>query len=231
MFPVNNRIASGLILLFTVTAVFAITEDTSPITGRAAIVDDSANSIKLRSGRGDPVAGMEKSQLCQGCHGEFGNSTVGLIPKLAGQYANYIAKQVHNYQAGTRSHQIMNAMAGTINEEDDLADIAAYFASQNKMKGDGSADNKLGKDLFLHGDTSKMRLACINCHGARGKGADPKISSFPVIGGQHKDYIRKQLTDFRSGFRTNSPNGIMNTVAKSLTDAEIEALAEYVSQF
>ena len=52
---------------------------------------------------------------------------------------------------------------------------------------------------------------------------------FPVIGGQHKDYIRRQLVNFRGGFRTNSPNAIMNRIANSLTDDELEALAEYVS--
>ena len=211
---VKSSIVSGLtmILLFTVTAVIA---------------EGEGQTVIQRSG--DPVAGGEKSQLCQGCHGEFGHSTVGLIPKLAGQYAKYIEKQVRDYQAGTRTHQIMNAMAGTINEESDLADIAAYFARQSKMKGDGSGDNKLGKNLFLHGDNTKMRLACVNCHGVNGKGPDPRISMFPVIGGQHKDYLRKQLVDFRDGTRTNSPRGIMNIVAKSLTDAEIEALAEYIS--
>ena len=213
----KNNITISLILIFLLMSAAAFAQD------------DDARLIKQHIG--DPAAGMEKSQLCQGCHGEFGHSTVGLIPKLAGQYAKYIVKQIHDYQAGTRTHQIMNAMAGTINDEDDLADIAAYFASQTKMKGSGSGDNKLGKNLFLHGDTAKMRLACVNCHGAQGKGLDTKITMFPVIGGQHKDYLRKQLIDFRSGFRTNSPRGIMNTVAQSLTDAEIEALAEYVSQF
>jgi cytochrome c553 len=74
-----------------------------------------------------------------------------------------------------------------------------------------------------------MRLACINCHGVRGKGLDPNTSMFPVIGGQHKEYIRLQLVNFRDGYRTNSPNGIMTRIADSLTDTEIESLAEYVS--
>jgi len=121
-------------------------------------------------------------------------------------------------------------MVGTLNDANDIADIAAYFASQKKMKGDGKRENRVGKDIFLHGDPSKMRLACVNCHGVNGKGIDPKIPMFPVIGGQHKDYIRKQLLDFRDGIRTNSPSGIMKTIASSLTDDEIEALADYVSR-
>jgi cytochrome c553 len=230
MFHINSNIAISLTLVALIIAPTALAQsDTSnPLTGYVDADVDSTESIQLRSGTGDPVAGKEKSQLCQGCHGEYGNSTESLIPKLAGQYGKYIAKEVRNYQAGTRSHQIMNAMAATLTDED-LADVAAYFASQKKMKGDGSAENQLGTELFLHGDTSKMRLACVNCHGVRGKGLEPKISMFPVIGGQHKDYIRRQLVNFRDGYRTNSPNAIMNKIAGSLTDTEIEALAEYVS--
>ena len=230
MFHIKDNIATALTLvaLFVASVAFAQSDATNPFKGDVDADIDIAESIKLRSGIGDPVAGKEKSQLCQGCHGEYGISNEPLIPKLAGQYAKYIAKELRNYQAGTRSHRIMNAMAATISD-DDLADIAAYFASQNKMKGDGSADNQLGKELFLTSDRSKMRLACVNCHGVRGKGLDPRVSMFPVIGGQHKDYIRRQLVNFRGGYRTNSPNAIMNRIANSLTDDELEALAEYVS--
>ena len=176
---------------------------------------------------GDPVAGKSKSQLCQGCHGEDGNSADTDIPKLAGQYAKYIAKQLRNYQSGTRTHAIMSSMAATINDRD-LADISAHFATQPKMKGIG-AENPVAMNLFLHGDKSRKLLACVNCHGANGKGLTPNTSMFPVIGGQYKDYLRAQLLSFRKGYRTNSPNGIMNLVTKSMTDEEIEALAGYVS--
>jgi Cytochrome c553 len=231
MFHIKNNIAAGLalVVLLTTTVAFARNENTNPLTGQIGVDagDDSAESIKLRSGPGDPVAGKEKSQLCQGCHGEEGISIEGLIPKLAGQYGKYISKELRNYQAGTRSHQIMNAMAATISD-DDLADIAAYFASRNKMKGVGS-NNELGKNLFLHGDISRTMVACINCHGVNGKGLTPNTSMFPVIGGQQKDYIRRQLVNFRKGDRTNSPNGIMNRITQKLTDDELEALADYVS--
>ena len=231
MLHTKNNIAASLalVVLLTATSAYARNENANPLTGKigVALDDDSAESIKLRSGSGDPVAGKDKSQLCQGCHGEEGISIEGLIPKLAGQYAKYIAKELRNYQSGTRSHQIMNAMAATISD-DDLADIAAYFASRTKMKGAGS-NSELGKKLFTHGDISRTMVACINCHGVNGKGLTPNTSMFPVIGGQQKDYIRRQLVNFRKGDRTNSPNAIMNRIAESLTDKEIEALAEYVS--
>lgn len=214
MFHMNSSITAGLamVVLFTAPAAFA--------------QNDNAKSIKPRTG--DPVAGKDKSKLCQGCHGEDGNSLVTLIPKLAGQDGAYISKQVRNFQAGTRSHRIMNDLATTVND-DDLIDIAAYFASRNKMKGNGPAGNRIGKNLFLNGDTSRMIVPCVNCHGAGGKGLEPNPSMVPVIGGQHKDYLRQQFITFRKGDRSNSPNGIMNGITKLLTDAEIESLAEYIS--
>lgn len=191
--------------------------------------DDSAEALRERSGPGDPVAGMRKSFLCQGCHGTDGESSEQEIPKLAGQYANYIEKQIRNFQSGARSHQIMNAMAATVENETDLADIAAYFASQPKMEGDHTPGNPLGEAIFLHGDPFKKRLACISCHGVQGKGDAPTSSMFPVLGGQQRDYIHDQLREFRAGHRTNSPAGIMNLMTKLLTDEEIDALADYLS--
>ena len=244
MFHVKNNIAVGLalVVLFATSTAFAksnqptsskekiSTPVSAPPKAGIAIVmgdDDSAEAIKLRSGPGDPVAGKGKSELCTGCHGEEGISFEGLAPKLAGQYGKYIAKQLRNFQSGTRTHQIMSAIATTISD-DDLADIAAYFASRTKMKGTGS-NNELGKKLFLNGDMSRMMVACFNCHGVNGKGKSPSNSVFPVIGGQQKDYIRGQLINFRAGDRSNSPGGIMNIITQKLTDAEIEALADYVS--
>jgi cytochrome c553 len=233
MLHVKNNIAVGiaLVVLFTASAAFAKNvKEKAPAPAsseKAAIGDDSLEAIKLRSAPGDPLAGKEKSQLCQGCHGEVGISLEGMAPKLAGQYAKYIAKQVRNFQSGTRVHQIMSAVAATVSD-DDLADIAAYFAVQEKMKGNGTT-NKVGENLFLHGDMSRMMVACVNCHGVNGKGKSPTNHVFPVIGGQHRDYLRGQLINFRSGDRGNSPGGVMNIITQKLTDSELDALAEYVS--
>jgi cytochrome c553 len=189
---------------------------------------DSVDEIKLRSGPGDPVAGKSKAELCFGCHGEDGNSIEPLIPKLAGQYGIYIAKQVRNYQASIRTHQIMSAVAASVSDAD-LADISAYFASQPVMKGASPSSNPIGKKLFENDDLSRMMVRCNNCHGAAGKGQNPRNPVFPVIGGQHKDYLLRQLLGFRKGDRNNSPGGVMNITVERLSDAELDALAEYVS--
>jgi cytochrome c553 len=187
------------------------------------------DAFRHRNKKGVAAAGKEKSLLCAGCHGELGVSIDPLIPNLAGQYDNYIIKQVLNFQDGARSNGIMSAMASTINI-DDLFDVAAYFSSQERMKSNGRAENQLGKELFSNSGISEMGLACVNCHGERGYGLEPRISAFPVIGGQQKEYIRQQLINFRAGDRTNTPNYIMNRMTISLTDAQIESLAEYLSR-
>lgn len=212
---IQNRFAICLVAsaLFAATTVYA---------------SESADVIKQRIGSGNPIAGKSKSTLCQGCHGEEGLSMENLIPNLAGQYSTYIVKELRNFQSGARKHQIMSVMAKTINDFD-LADIAAYFASQEKMQGGGWGVNPVAKRLFLKGDKARNIIACVSCHGANGKGKAPDIGTFPVIGGQHKAYLRAQLINWRNGERTNSPDGVMNKIAKSLTDAEIEALTDYIS--
>jgi cytochrome c553 len=189
---------------------------------------DFENIMLRRTGSGDPVAGKTKSQLCQGCHGVDGNSMDGQIPKLAGQYDEYIIKQMRNYQEGTRSHEIMNGMAAPLSDKD-LADIAAYFADQPIMKGKEAKSNETGEKLFLHGNISQMVMTCAYCHGKTGKGLDPSTGMYPVIGGQNKDYLLKQLKDFREDDRVNSPNAAMNKTLKALSDSELEALADYIS--
>jgi len=241
MFHSKSSIAAGL-ALFILTAVSASASaapakakaETAPaavsgpdVVKGQSFADDSPESIKLRSGKGDPVAGQSKSMLCQGCHGADGISFEPAIPKLAGQYAGYIAKQIRDFQTGHRSNAIMNGMAATV-EDADVDDVSAFFASQKKMKGDGTG-NAVGKNLFQNGDMNRMMVACVNCHGINGKGKTQENSMFPVLGGQQKEYLRIQLMTFRQGERANSPGGVMNIVTQKLTDAEIDALAEYIS--
>jgi len=203
------NIASGIsVFMFCVTTTFA---------------GDSPEDIRKRIGTGDPVAGKEKSALCQGCHGEDGNSAVPTFPKLAGQFAAYIQKQIHDFQKGSRNDPVMSGMAATVADKQDLLDISAYFASQKQMHGDNPVNSPEGKTMFTVGN------GCVNCHGENGKGAAAGNTDAPVIGGQHKDYLIKQLKDFRSGARKNEASGMMYMIANSLSDEEIDELTNYVS--
>ncbi len=187
---------------------------------------------------GDPKAGQAKSELCQGCHGVDGMSVNPECPNLAGQRGGYIIKQMLDFQKGHRDNPTMTPMAAMVTDMQDLKDIAAYYQSQKVMSskramfGHSSGDKKKiakGKKIYYEGAPERGVYACVNCHGKKGMGRDPNNHIFPVIGGQMKEYLVKQLQDFKSGQRRNDPAGMMVDVAKRLSDEEIEAVADYLS--
>ncbi len=182
---------------------------------------------------GDAAAGQEKAGLCGGCHGADGNSEDATNPRLAGQYAGYIVKQIKDFQKGHRTNnETMAGMAAMVASDEDARDIGSYFAQQ-KMKGTLTKPTKetlaAGEKLYREGNPKTGVYGCINCHGESGKGKSAAVSAFPVIGGQHRDYLIKQLTEFRGGARANDPAGMMVGVAKNLSDNEIQAVADYLS--
>jgi len=176
---------------------------------------------------GDPAVGKDKVALCAGCHGADGNSGINpLWPKLAGQHPSYIAKQISDFKAGKRSDETMSPMAATIVDED-IQHIAAFYASQAASVGEAAADKvQLGQSLYRAGNAKNGVSACIACHGPQGTG-NP-LANFPRIGGQTGDYVAKALKDFRAGKRANDASGMMRDVASRMSDAEIEAVAQYV---
>lgn len=183
---------------------------------------------------GDPEAGQAKAGLCAGCHGADGNSATGMFPRLAGQYGDYIVKQIRDFQRGHRANnEVMAGMAGTIASVQDAKDIGAYFETQKIAEQPVLPPNpdlvEQGERIFVDGNDETGVYGCINCHGPKGVGRAPDISQFPRLVGQHKDYIVKQLQDFRAGTRSNDPAGMMSDIARKLSDDEIQAVAEYLS--
>ncbi len=184
--------------------------------------------------KGNPEAGKAMAAMCAGCHGDDGNSFVADFPRLAGQYGDYIAKQIADFQKGHRANNdTMAGMAATVASVQDAKDLGAYFESQKMAKKPlAPVDKKLaaaGKKLYNEGNPRTGVYGCVNCHGKNGKGKAASISTFPVIGGQHKDYLVKQLKDFRAGTRANDPGGMMADIAKKLSDKEIEAVAHFLA--
>lgn len=184
--------------------------------------------------QGDPVAGEAKGAICAGCHGVDGNSEAGMFPRLAGQYSSYIVKQIRDFQAGHRANnEIMTGMAATVASVEDAKDIGAFFEKQKLAKQPiVPVDKGLaaeGEKLYTQGNPASGVYGCINCHGPKGAGKSESISQFPRLVGQHKEYLVKQLTDFKAGTRGNDPAGMMKDIAKKLTDAEISAVAEYLA--
>lgn len=213
----------------------------SPAQAAQGKAKSPSPELKLvATSRGDVAQGRLKveSERCQECHGVDGHAigmgdgvaSDGKFPKLAGQFAEYIVKQIGDFRSGARKHDFMTIMARSLDERD-LADIAAYYASQQTMFGDTSSSttNDAARRLFLQGDTSRGITACASCHGEAGKGSHSSAALVPVIGGQHSRYLNKQLMDWRSGERNNSAGAVMTAVTRQLTDAEIEALSNYLS--
>lgn len=218
----NSWAKNILFIACVVLAPFATANDENE--------EESAEYAEQRIGPGDVAVGKQKiqSENCQECHGRLGIGLSATSPKLTGQYADYIVKQLKNFQSGERRHPVMNSMADGLTD-DDVQDIAAYYASNKAMHGDGSGESRIALDIFFKGDLTRNILPCIGCHGETGKGKYSATGSYPVIGGQHRIYLREQLRNWRKGERGNSPGGVMNVIAKSLSDTEIEALAEYIS--
>jgi len=179
--------------------------------------------------KGDAAAGKEKSQVCQGCHGENGNSYGPEWPNLAAQHSSYIIKQIQNFQEGVRINETMNGMVVGLSQQD-IEDIAAYFASQSLQPQELETDVeviKTGRKIFKGGNRYTGVPACAGCHGPNGIGNGP--AAFPHLAGQKSTYIVKTLKDFQSGARANDTNEIMRNIAAKLTENEINAVAAYMA--
>lgn len=176
---------------------------------------------------GDPAAGQGKTAVCGACHGPDGNSLVPIFPKLAGQGERYLLKQLHDIKDGKRVVLEMTGQLDPLTDQD-LADIAAYYAGQKGSV--GAADPDLvarGEALFRGGKLDEGMPACLGCHSPDGAGI--ATAGFPHLSGQHADYTKKQLTAFREGGRTNDGDTlVMRTIAAKLSDKDIEALAAYI---
>ncbi len=175
---------------------------------------------------GDSAAGREKAAACAGCHGTDGNSMVPQFPKLAGQHAGYVVKQLKDFKAGRRKDPTMAPMAAPLSEAD-MADLAAFF-SQQKIK-PGKADPAkvaLGERVWRAGNEATGVPACTACHGPSGRG-NP-AAGFPALAGQHAAYVLKQLKAFASGARANDAGAMMRTLARKMSEAEMEAVASFI---
>lgn len=182
---------------------------------------------------GNAEAGKAKSATCAACHGPDGNSPADMYPKIAGQHAGYIVKQLKEFKLGMtsggkegRNNAIMGGMVAALTEQD-MFDLAAYFSSQ-KMKPGTTPEDVVAKaeKLYRGGDMARGIPACIACHGPRGVGHS--LAGFPKISFQHSAYIKTQLESFRAGTRANDMNGMMRDVAKKLNDDDIAALSKYL---
>ena len=125
-----------------------------------------------------------------------------------------------------RMDPVMSGMAMPLSDQD-MKDLAAYFSSLNMSEGVTPKDVvEVGQQLYKAGDAERGIPACAACHGPRGNGTS--LAKFPKVSFQHPEYIKSQLEKFRDGTRNNDLNGMMQDIAKKLTDKDIEVLSKYL---
>lgn len=218
--PSAKNLFASLVVNLSV-ALLASTAAYAADQAKAAAKPDAAKGEALYSA-GD---GARNITACVACHGAAGNSTIAENPKLDGQIAAYIHKQLLDFKSPARNNPVMTAMAQPLTDTD-MQNIAAYLEAQTAKP--GAAKNKdtvlLGKSIYRGGIAAKQVPACASCHGASGAGIP---AQYPRLAGQHQAYTLAQLMNFRNGARKNSVP--MEEIALRMSDDEMKAVADYVA--
>jgi cytochrome c553 len=174
-------------------------------------------------------AAQRAEEIVQGkcfvCHGADGESSSPVFPRLAGQHARYIERQLADYKSGRRKSSAMQAMVEDLSPEDFKA-LGRYFESR-KPQAHAVADPELaqvGRFIFLRGNPYSGVAACSSCHGPAGGGTE----TLPRLAGQHAQYTENQLKAFNKRERTND-NAVMHAIASKLSELELKAVSSYIS--
>lgn len=192
---------------------------------------------------GDPKAGQAKAGACAACHGLDGNAMQQNAPRIAGMPERYIAQQLAMFKHGERTTGLAALMApyAAPLSNQDMRDLGAWFASQKA--GAGIADDtviaagpnkglkfyQVGEKLYRAGDTIRGIPACMACHGPSGAGNPGP--AYPALHGQDSAYVVRRLQEYRTGTTTAKDVAhfnLMASVAKPLTDEEIQSLGSYI---
>ena len=193
-----------------------------------ALIVVAGTAAAQTEARGQRIAG----QVCAACHAADGNSVAAANPKIAGQFAEYLHKQLVDFKAPAgkkpaRDSAIMTPLVANLSD-DDMKGLAAYYAGQ-KLKPAAAVDKDLaalGQKIWRGGIPASNVPACAGCHGPAGASIP---TQYPRLSGQFFEYTVAQLKAFREGARTNDPNGVMRGVAARMTEREIQAVAQYAA--
>jgi cytochrome c553 len=164
---------------------------------------------------GDLKRGRELSYTCLGCHGVEGYKNaypMYSVPKLEGQHAEYLIAALQGYKSGDRAHITMHSQASELSDQD-MADVAAYFAGQPLAPS--------GKSGLTVPQAAQL---CTACHGADGVAVAP---IYPSLAGQHQDYLVRALNEYRKGGRKNP---VMIQFAGQLKDVDVAIIAAYYAR-
>lgn len=233
-----NYASSVLLALLAAAPIAASAQEASPPAGTGTptgFMDVRA----IRPVAGDPKAGSGKVTICSACHGHSGMAVVPELANLAGQPATYLYIQLKAFKDGYRTDPVMTGQAARLSDED-MRDIAAYYASFAPASHGGIDTSSPGARLYREGDPGRGIPPCQGCHGPDARGPRPFAGvegkpqppwfTYPYLNGQSANFVTKALGDFRAGARAGTSNArIMQGVAQGLSDADIEALSAYLS--
>jgi cytochrome c553 len=175
---------------------------------------------------GSSARGQKLAAQCAGCHGAAGVSPTPLFPSLAGQLATYTYKQLKDYKDGKRAdNPMMSGLAKPLKDQD-MADLAVFYAEQPLSSGSQSDKNasESVQTLVWRGDGKRLLAPCASCHGRSGKGS---IVDVPALAGQQAAYFNQTMQAYKTGKRANDIYKRMRLIAGQLTEEEIKVLAEY----
>lgn len=184
-------------------------------------------SAQAQEIKGDPARGAKLNATCIGCHGIQGYQSsfpeVHKVPALAGQNAKYIMAALEAYKRGERKHPTMRAVAGSLTEQD-MADLAAYYAGSFTTEAQASAPAAPPADVAA----LLSKGACVSCHGA--DFSKPIDGAYPKIAGQYPDYLFAALKAYKVEGNPNvgRGNAIMAAQVKQFSNKELKALANYI---
>ncbi len=185
--------------------------------------------------QGDVERGQSAAATCTACHQADGSGmhmeNGESWPRLAGLDAGYIVKQLHDFKEGRRPSATMMPFANMLDDQQVL-DVAAYYSQLEVTPGQGGdkADEALlarGEQLANRGDWDAYIVSCKSCHGPGGMGVG---SDFPGITSQHAGYIQAQLQAWKDEERSNDPQNLMGSIAKRLSDDDIQAVSAWYAR-
>jgi cytochrome c553 len=205
----------------TVKSMNGMKSRTSVALGVALLLGASGAWAQADEARAKKIAGGS----CFLCHGAQGESTSEVFPRLAGQHAEYIAKQLTAFKSGQRKSTAMVEMVSKLTPDEMLA-LGKYYEKMSIPREEPKDPQlaAMGRYIFHNGNKFSGVPACVNCHGTNAEGA----ANLPRLATQFSGYIHTQLKSFNKRDRTND-NAVMHVVAEKMTELEMAAVAEYVS--
>ncbi len=161
--------------------------------------------------------------VCVACHGTDGNGIAETFPKLAGQRPEYLLKQMTDFLGGRRKNDVMTPFLLPLKAAN-LEEVAQYFSALPPSRAAASTQSEAGKLLYDNGNVANGVPGCVGCHGPGGQGVELNAR----LAGQYQSYLIAQIKAFKNGARNNDKARVMRSAVANLSEAEINAVTEYL---